>query len=133
MIILSLKKAIFRYRIIWFSKLPNQFSTLSFSEYRQCESVSPTFGFFRYPFYTLHIDLSKNNSDIFDEFDKSTKYKIKRAMREEVVCSINENYDYFTELGHENIENKYETYIDKFYNLPFRNENTLNAPSHPVT
>ena len=45
----------------------------------------------------------------------------------------NENYDYFTELGHENIENKYETYIDKFYNLPFRNENTLNAPSHPVT
>jgi hypothetical protein len=98
MIVLSLKKFIFRYQIIWFSKLPNQVSSLSFSEYRQCASLGSVLGFFRSSFHTLHIDISKNISDIFDGFDKNTKYEIRRAIREGANFLINENYDYFIDF-----------------------------------
>ena len=43
------------------------------------------------PFYTKIIELKKNNSQIFDAFDKGTKYEIRRAQLEGVICSKEES------------------------------------------
>jgi lipid II:glycine glycyltransferase (peptidoglycan interpeptide bridge formation enzyme) len=111
MIIFSLKKFIFKYKIIWFSKLPNQFSAMSFLEYRQCKSVAPALGFFRVPFQTLHIDLKKVSLEILNDFDKSTKYEIKRAMRDNVQFSVNDSHEYFINFYNEFAKSKNREFI----------------------
>lgn len=113
MIILSLKKAFFKYKIIWFSKSPDICSIISFSEFRQCESLNSKKGFLRLPFYTSHINLMNDIKEIFASFDKNTKYEVNRAIRDGVQFEINKNQEDFINFYNEFAKNKNREKISK--------------------
>lgn len=56
---------------------------------------NPKVGFFQTMYHTVISDLSKSEQDILQNFKKSTRYKIGRAIRENIVCSEEKNINVF--------------------------------------
>jgi lipid II:glycine glycyltransferase (peptidoglycan interpeptide bridge formation enzyme) len=65
-------------------------------------------------FYTIHIDLLKSESEIFDSFRKNTKYEINRAKKEGAkLFKLNLTIDEYCNLYNSFIKEKKLSFISK--------------------
>jgi len=86
----------------WFFSKPSFKDIFSITVYKQCNALQKTFGFIRKRFYTLHIDLAgKSKDDLFKEFSKTNKLKIKKSLKDSV--KIYKNNDISAYLNFFNI------------------------------
>lgn len=62
-------------------------------------------GIFDEKFITLLIDLSKNEDEIFEKYDKDTKYEIRRAKKEGIIFEEFKDKNYFLNIYNKMSEN----------------------------
>lgn len=79
------------FKEIWFStkKNFNIYPTI-YKQFLGRENIK-----FDEEFITLLIDLSKDNEEIFEKYDKDTKYEIRRAKKEGIIFEEFKDKDYF--------------------------------------
>jgi hypothetical protein len=102
---LSFPKGKFRNEI-WFSTKPPVRDIVSFNIFRQCFSTQKLWGFKREDFFTKIIDLTQSETEIQNQFNKTTKYDMNRAGREKVQFRLGESIDSFISFYNEFAETK---------------------------
>ncbi|HYK77840.1 MAG TPA: hypothetical protein VEV16_12755 [Daejeonella sp.] len=75
----------FLYRqTVWFSSAKPGILNCFNTYYKHCQYKKDVFGYKRRPFFTKLIDLSREQSQILQGFDKNTIYEVKRADKDGV-------------------------------------------------
>ncbi len=66
--------------------------------YLQSNSLDKHFGFKRVPKFTKIVNLTLSNDEIFNGFDKNTKYEVNRSEREDIKIYFTLSYDKFKDI-----------------------------------
>ena len=109
---------------IFFAKRPKISHLIGFYDYFRCESRNNILGFKRNDSYTKLIDLTKSPDEIFNHFNKTTRYQIKRAIREKAKFSIEPDINAFVDFYNDfarlnNVARMEGSYLDSFKNNLF--------------
>lgn len=95
MINTRIQKGPFTLQEKWFSTEVRKADALSFVSYIQCNCNGSIPGFKRVPFFTALIDLSMDRGEILSRCGKNTRYKIRRAERDNVKIEIEHDKNRF--------------------------------------
>jgi hypothetical protein len=105
-------------RHVWLAERPDPRHAFGLAAFYNCESLAKWPGFMRVGKRKLVVDLSQGIESVFGSLGTDARYKIRRAEREGVTCSINNNINSFAQF--------YDTFATST-NLPRIAPNHLNA------
>ena len=98
MIEISLSKGILTYKQKWFSARPSGADAVRLIAYNQSRSTGQHHGYKRKSFFTRIIDLNLTDHELLRQCTKNTRYKIKRAQREDIEFMVHRQLDTFVEF-----------------------------------
>lgn len=78
-------------RHFWFHERPAAASALGLAIYYHCRLTTPVPGFRRTPKFTKLMDLRKSEEELFNDFGKETRHKLKRGIAEGLRFSVVED------------------------------------------
>jgi lipid II:glycine glycyltransferase (peptidoglycan interpeptide bridge formation enzyme) len=103
---IKIKSGLFTYKIKYFYKKPSYYDALRFIRYEVCNSKDEFMGFIRKKKFTMIIDLTKSQEELWDQYGKYTKRDIRRAKREGVRFEVEKNLDAFIEIHNSFVKSK---------------------------
>jgi len=98
MIVLDKKILTFNIKDAHFSDYPYDIDGCDFLNFHYCKNKINTNGFNRQKELTLIIDLTQNLDTIWQNINKDTRKRIKRAQRDEVKVRVTDEYDQFYQI-----------------------------------
>lgn len=108
-------------RNVYFAEKPRLADALGFTTYTACASTAETPFFVRADTHTKIIDLRRNAAEIFGKFNATTRYEIKRSVRDGTVCRAESDFDRFFAFHNEFAQSK---------RLPFSSDYVLLYRNH---
>jgi len=81
-------------KVVWYSSKPTIWNCLT-TLYKQSTHYKPVLGFVRENFFTKIIDLAKDEKQLLEGFDKNTSYEIRRAEKEHINTTVEQNVENF--------------------------------------
>ena len=83
----------------WFSQEPSLADAFRFAQFYHCQSLRPAIGLRRRPKFTSLIDLTGTEASIIQGFSETTRYKVRRAARENVLFRLVSDIDEYCEFA----------------------------------
>ena len=80
---------------VWFAKSLNCINALGLYEYFYCQETDNCWGFVKQDNYTKLIELTKSSDEILNQFNKTTQYQIRRAIRQGAGFEIESDTNVF--------------------------------------
>lgn len=75
-------KGFLKKNTVWFAKSLNCINALGLYEYFYCQETDNCWGFVKQDNYTKLIELTKSSDEILNQFNKTTQYQIRLAIRQ---------------------------------------------------
>jgi hypothetical protein len=103
MITSKIHKGFLKKNTVWFANSLNCINAIGFYEYYNCQETKNCWGYIKQNKYTKLINLTKSSDEILSRFNKTTKYEIKRSIRQgakfEIEPDINAFINFFNKFA----------------------------------
>ena len=83
---------------VWLAARPETRHAAGFSVFYDCLATERQPGFFRVPKQALFVDLRPGAEQVLQAMGESTRYKIRRAIREDVTTEVEHNAEAFADI-----------------------------------
>jgi hypothetical protein len=106
MITTTIHKGFLKKNRVWFANSLNCINAIGLYEYFNCQETKNCWGYIKQDKYTKLIDLTKSSDEILSRFNKSTKYEIKRSIRQGAKYEIEPDINAFINFYNSFAESK---------------------------
>jgi len=96
----------------WFAAKPVLADALRFAQYFHCQCTKPVLGFRRRPKFTILIDIALPEEAILAAFSETTRYEVKRAMRENLLMALETDIERFCSFHNAAADSKGQGHLD---------------------